>query len=42
MLLNQFINVFINHMDRNPEKLDDLLMINISEASKEIFPCKSK
>jgi len=39
--LNQFINIFINHMDRNPEKLDEMLMLNISDALDELFPCKN-
>ena len=40
--LNQLINIFINYMDRNPEQLDNMLMLNISDAAEEIFPCKNK
>jgi hypothetical protein len=40
--LDQLINIFINYMDRNPEQLDNMLMLNISDALEEIFPCKNK
>ena len=38
--LNQFINIYINYMERNPEKNNDLAMLSISDAAKELFPCK--
>ena len=38
--LNQFINIYISHMERNPEKNNDMAMLSISDAAKELFPCK--
>ncbi len=38
--LDQFINIFINHMERNPQKRDILTMITISDSANELFPCK--
>tara|TARA_B100001059_G_C17261836_1_gene299313 strand:+ start:85 stop:501 length:417 start_codon:yes stop_codon:yes gene_type:complete len=38
--LNQFINIFINHMERNPQKNSEMAMLSISDAANEIFPCK--
>ena len=38
--LDQFIDIFINHMERNPQKKNDYTMITISDSAKELFPCK--
>ena len=38
--LNQFINIYINYMERNPKKNNELAMLSISDAAKELFPCQ--